>query len=318
MRGAFLDWDSLNGDELDRDSLHALPVDWQYFANIGRSELEDGIDDYDILISNKVNLDTALLSKAKRLKLICIAATGTNNVDLTSATDNQVIVTNVRAYATESVVQHVFMLILNLMRHFPDYQQSLANGAWQNSEHFCLLNHPVQSLTGKTLGIIGYGELGQAVARMGQCFGMKILVAESMDNKSQQTGRVCLTELYAQADVISLHCPLTPETENLINRDVFTNMQNTAFLINTARGGIVNEQDLLTALQSGQIAGAALDVLQQEPPKADDFLLKASLPNLIITPHIAWASLQARQSLLDKVAQNIQAWISGNVINQVN
>ena len=318
MQAVFLDWDSLNGDELDRGSLETLPVEWQYFANIKRADLEQCIDEYDILISNKVKIDQPLFSRAQRLKFIGIAATGTNNVDLKAATDKQVIVTNVRAYATDSVAQHVFMLILNLMRRFSDYQCSLANGEWQSSEHFFFFFHPVESLDGKTLGIIGYGELGKAVAQIGQCFGMKILIAESIRDQGQKTGRVPLSVLYARADVISLHCPLTADTLDLINRDVFMQMKNTAFLINTARGGIVNEQDLYTALQSGQLAGAALDVLYQEPPESTHLLLTASISNLIITPHIAWASQQARQRLVDKVAENIHSWLKGKTINQVN
>ena len=318
MRAAFLDWDSLNGNELDKSRLDALPVEWQYFANIERGQLEQCIDDYDILVSNKTNIDKPLLSRTQRLKLICVAATGTNNVDLQSSADKQIMVTNVRGYATESVVQHVFMLMLNLMRRFSEYQHSLAKGDWQRSEHFCLLNHRVESLSGKTLGIIGYGELGRAVAKMGQCFGMKILIAESLNKNKQQNDRLPLAEIYTQADVISLHCPLTAETENLINHEVFSKMKNTAFLINTARGGIVNEQDIFDALNSHTIAGAALDVLNQEPPDSNQKLINATLPNLIVTPHIAWASHQSRQNLLDKVAENIQAWLAGNVMNQVN
>ncbi len=318
MHAAFLDWDSLNGDELDRSQLDVLPLDWQYFSNINTTELEQTINDFDIVVSNKIILDQRLLALSHRLKYIAIAATGTNNVDLKTAADKKIVVSNVRGYATDSVVQHVFMLILNLMRRFTHYQNSLANNEWQNSEYFCLLTHPVESLSGKTLGIIGYGELGQAVAKIGECFGMNILIAQSLTDQNQSRERVPLAQVYAQADVISLHCPLTPDSYDLINRDVFAQMKDSAFLINTARGGMVNEQDLFLALQSGQIAGAALDVLSQEPPESTSMLIKKSLPNLIITPHIAWASRQARQCLLDKVAENIRSWLAGKTINQVN
>ncbi|MGD8925367.1 MAG: NAD(P)-dependent oxidoreductase [Thioalkalispiraceae bacterium] len=321
MKAAFLDWDSLNGNELDASHLEQLPVEWQYYARISPQELEELIKDIEVIVSNKVVLDAGLISRAQRLKLICVAATGTNNIDLESAADKSIPVCNVRGYATESVIQHVFMLILNLSRRFLSYQQALQEGQWQRSEHFCFFSHPIESLTGKILGIIGYGELGQAVANMAKQFGMKVLIARSLRDHSQTTsepGRVELEEIFTQSDVVSLHCPLTERTRNLVTRNEFALMKSSAFLINTARGGIVNEDHLLGAIRDKQIAGAATDVLTQEPPVNGHPLLDAKLPNLIVTPHIAWGTKQARQKLLEGIAENIQAWLQGQVRNQVN
>lgn len=320
MKAVFLDWSSLNGEELDRTCLDTLPLEWQYFTKIAPGELESLIGDVEIIVTNKVVLDASLLVKAKQLKLICVAATGTNNIDLNAAAKRNIPVCNVRGYATESVVQHVFMLMLNLSRRFGFYQQAVHNGEWQASNYFCFLTFPIESLTGKTLGIIGYGELGQAVAKMAEQFGMNILIAQSITGSMQDShrdGRTKLEDLLKHSDIISLHCPLTEQTRNLIGKNEFTLMKKSAFLINTARGGIVNELALLEALQNNQIAGAALDVLTEEPPIHSHTLLETDLPNLIITPHIAWGTRQARQCLLEKIAANIKTWLAGKVSNQV-
>ena len=321
MKAAFLDWASLNGDELDVSCLDSLPVQWQYFSKVSPSELAELIKHVDIVVSNKVVLDAPLLDQAQQLKLICVAATGTNNIDLKSATQHNIPVCNVRGYASESVVQHVFMLMLNLSRRFGLYQKAVQDGEWQASEHFCFFSYPIESLTGKTLGIIGYGELGQAVANMAKQFGMNILVAESVTGKTQKrtdVNRVTLTTLLKNADFISLHCPLTEQTQDLIGDAELALMKETAMLINTARGGIVNEPALLNALQTNQIAGAATDVLTEEPPVNANPLLDSPMLNLIITPHIAWGTRQARQQLIEKITENISAWLDGTVINQVN
>lgn len=317
MKAAFLDWSSLNGEELDRTCLDQLPLDWQFFPNIARPDLENLIGEYDVLVSNKVSIDKILLSMTSGVKLICVAATGTNNVDLHAASTRQIPVCNVRGYASESVMQHVFMLMLNLSRRFIPYQRSLRDGEWQHSDYFCLLNHPIESLAGKTIGIVGYGELGRTVAEMAGHFGMQVLIAESMAGHDN-SGRISLDDLLQQSDYVSLHCPLTEQTRNLIGEKELQLMKQDAFLINTARGGIVNEVALLSALEDRQIAGAAMDVLSEEPPVSGHPLLESTMPNLIITPHIAWGARQARQKLLDKLAVNIQSWLDGEVINQVN
>jgi glycerate dehydrogenase len=216
------------------------------------------------------------------------------------------------------VAEHCLSLIFALARQLPAYHQAVQAQAWQKSKHFCLLDYPITEVAGKTLGIIGYGSLGQATAELAAAVGMQILVAERLDAPTVRTGRVSLHELLARADFISLHCPLTEQTKAFINAERLQQMKPSAFLINTARGGLICEADLLTALQTHQIAGAALDVLSLEPPTTDNPLLQTSLPNLIITPHIAWASRSARQTLIEQLADIISSFQTNHLINQVN
>ena len=317
MRAAFLDWASIDAGDMQTDCLESLPLEWTYYDKIDPNEHIEQLQDYAILVTNKVVLDAACLAQLPQLKLICICATGTNNVDLVAARERGIIVCNVRGYATDSVVQHVFMLILNLYRQFTAYQQALTQGRWQASEHFCFLDYRIESVTGKTLGIIGYGELGRAVANMAQHMGMQVLVAQSHTNISA-ADRVSLDELLTRSDVVSLHCPLTEQTRYMIGEQQLARMKPSAILINTARGGLVDEAALLAALQAKQIAGAGIDVLETEPPTQEAMLLNSALPNLIVTPHIAWAARQARQASLTLVAKNIQDWQAGSLSTQVN
>jgi len=255
-----------------------------------------------------------------------LVATGTDNVDLVAAKEQGVTVCNIKNYCTDSVAQHVVLSILALSHHFNEYQLSLKQGLWQKSEQFCLLEYPITELSAKTLGIVGLGVLGTAVANLAVSFGMRILVAESfrpengMTNDAQQKPefkRVPFQDLVSQSDVISLHCPLTPETKNLFDLKTFKSMKKNALLINTARGGLINDEALLHALENGSIAGAALDVLDREPPAADHPLLTSGLPNLIVTPHIAWAAKEARQRALDEIAKNIACYLKGEPRNVV-
>jgi glycerate dehydrogenase len=209
------------------------------------------------------------------------------------------------------------MLMLNLLRRLPDYTQALRKGRWQRSEHFCFLDYTIEELAGKTLGIVGFGELGQAVAHMAEQFGMRVRVAQRLHGAAQ-AGRVPMHELLAEVDVLSLHCPLSDETRGLIGEPELGRMKPSAILINTARGGIVDEPALLAALRNGKLAGAGIDVLHNEPPRQGNSLLQAELPNLIVTPHIAWASRQARQRLLEGIAANVRAFLDGQPRNQVN
>lgn len=316
MRGVFLDRESLDRDDLDLNGLEAVIAEWKYFAKTTSSEVDSRIAGADIVITNKVVLTAENISRAENLKLICVAATGTNNVDIAAAREKGITVCNVRAYGTASVAQHVLMLMLMLNRQFPAYQQALNDGAWQRSDQFCLMDYPIEDLSGKTLGIIGYGELGRGVAKLAECFGMQVMIAQRPGGEARQD-RIPVDELLSRADIISLHCPLTDETRNLIDQRALSLMKPGALLINAARGGIVDEAALLDALQNGRLAGAALDVLEQEPPVNGNILLDVSLPNLIITPHIAWASRQARQRLLDIMVANIQAFLDGQPQNVV-
>lgn len=319
MRLVVLDKASLDRNDLDFTGLSSLEVDIEMFDTSTPEQVADRIAGADIIVTNKVVIDSGLMAQATRLKLVCIAATGTNNVDLNAATDKSVKVCNVTGYATSSVVQHVFMLMTALNTNLKRYQNAVENNCWSNSEIFCLLDFPITELANKTLGIIGYGELGQAVAKVARAFGMNVIIAESFTKNSPvDKQRVTLKQLLKEADVVSLHCPLTTQTENLINHKAFAIMKSSAQLINTARGGIVNEADLLVALKNRSIAGAALDVLAQEPPGKEHLLINSKLDNLIITPHIAWASKEARQRLLDGVVSNIHAFMRGQEQNIIN
>ena len=312
MKAVFLDRASLDKEDLDFSALSKVPLDWDMYEQTSASETINKTMDAEIVISNKVLIDKKVIDKAKKLKLICIAATGTNNVDLDYAKEKGVQVCNVRAYGTNSVVQHVFTVLLMLMRSIPQYQAAIKKGDWQKSKEFCLLDYPIEELTGKTFGIIGYGELGKGVAKIAEAFGMRVLVAAR--NKTETPAGLSLAELLSQSDVVSLHCPLTAETENMIDKKELSMMKSNAVLINMARGGLVNEKALAGALLSKQIAAAAIDVLVKEPPEENSPLLQLDLPNLIITPHIAWASRTARQNVLNQVMQNIQNYMSDDTL----
>lgn len=313
---AFLDLDSVDRDDLDLSKLNAVVDGWQWHGLVKDDELQDVLASADVVVSNKVVLTDEHLSQARHLKLVCIAATGTNNIDLEAAARNNIAVCNVHGYATPSVVQHVFTLLLALTTRFNEYTSAVKRGAWSKSNFFCLLDYPIRELDGKTIGIVGYGHLGKAVAKVAEAFGMKVMLARR-NSEDQRPGRCALHDLLPQLDVLSLHCPLTTETRGMIGADELALMKKDAVLINTARGGLVDEYALLEALQTQQISGAGLDVLETEPPPVGYPILKAELPNLIITPHTAWASHESRQRLLDEIALNIEAFKAGELRNAV-
>lgn len=271
----------------------------------------------DILITNKTAITADVMDAAEQLKYICVLATGTNVVDKVAAAERDIPVSNCVAYGVGSVVQHVWSMILALHTNLVSYANDVQKGQWQRSDQFCFLDYPIVELEGKTLGIIGYGNLGRGVASVASAFGMKVLVAQSLSSNGQDPDRVSLDELIETSDVISLHCPLTDDTENLFDCCTFKQMKNTAFLVNAARGGIVDEQDLADALKSAEIAGAATDVLTVEPPKDGNPLLDPSIPNLLVTPHIAWGTLEARTRIIQQTADNIQAFLRGEHANPV-
>jgi len=317
MHGVFLDIATVDRGDLDLEPVRSALDQWTAYPETTREEIRQRIGNADIVISNKTRLGSHDLRSAEKLKLVCIAATGTNNVDLDTAQALDITVCNVTAYATASVVEHVFSMLLILVRRLDAYREAVHAGRWQQAGEFCLLDYPIRELAGMTLGIIGYGELGQAVATMGKAFGMRILIAERADNLPRP-GRMALDEVLKTADIISLHCPLNRETRHLIGPRELGLMQCGALLVNTARGGIVDEQALLHSLQSGDIAGAAIDVLSEEPPQHGSPLLDTGLPNLLVTPHIAWASVKSRQRLINQVADNITAWQAGNPRNVIS
>ena len=300
-------------------------VDLGQLASLGKLEaypvtspdqLDERLQHASIAITNKVVIDAAALQNASHLKLICIAATGTNCVDLVAAKAAGITVCNVAGYSTASVTQHTLGLLINLATGMNRYAGELSQ--WAQSPIFTRLDYPMIDLAGKTLGIIGFGTIGKSVAKAAQGFGMNV-VALSRDGAQQgEIERLQRDAFFSKSDAVTLHCPLTPGTEKMMNRETLGLMKPSAFLINTGRGQLIDEADLAVALKTGVIAGAGLDVLTAEPPPEDHVLLDPSLPNLIITPHTAWASLEARKSLLEGVAKNINAFLAEEPENVVN
>ena len=317
MKAVFLDYASLDQNDLDFSQLHAIYDELILYPTTLPSELIERIQDVDVIISNKVVVNSLALQQCVNLKLILISATGTNNIDLVQAKAQGVVVCNCQAYGTSAVAQHTLMLMLNLATSFREYDCAVQKGDWSKTSQFCLLDYPIIELAGKTLGIIGFGELGQAVAKLAEAFGMKILVAQ-LPNRPIHASRTILNELFAQVDFLTLHCPLTEETKNLIDHHEFSLMKKSAFLINCARGGVVNEHALAQALLQHEIAGAATDVLTIEPPQNGNVLLNSNISNLIITPHSAWGSIDARQRIVSQMVENVKAFIDGKPIRQVN
>ena len=315
-RAVFLDTATVDTGDLDRSALLATAQRWEFHEYTGAADTAARVADAEVVVTNKTVLDRVVLAGVQNLKLISVAATGTNNVDLAAARELGIAVTNVTAYATPAVVQHVFVLILALSTRLEDYRAAVARGDWQQAPAFCLLDYPIRELAGLTLGIVGYGELGQGVAHVGRAFGMEVLIAQRPGGEPT-TGRVPIDALLRQADVVSLHVPLAANTRNLIGARELELMKPDALLINTARGGIVDEQALAGALRAGLLGGAGVDVLTVEPPREGNVLLAADIPNLIVTPHIAWASRGSRQRLLGEVAANIAAFAEGRRRNRV-
>ena len=304
----FLDKNSIDCGDMDFSVIESL-TQLEILDTCSSDEVVAKASHAEIIISNKVNLGAKHFEQLPKLKLICVIATGTNNIDLVAAEKHGIMVRNVKDYAAASVSQHVFMLILALSSGFLEYQRDVKQGAWQNQDQFCLLSHPMQELNGKTIGLIGYGHIAQSVERIALAFGMKVLIAQSFNPANNYENRTDLNTLLAQSDVISLHCPLSDQTKNLIAKEEFSQMKSNAIIINTARGGIIHESDLLDALKTGEIAAAGIDCLSTEPPTASDPMITANLPQLIITPHNAWGSVQARQRLVDGTAKNIDNFL---------
>lgn len=305
----FLDYRSLGQDDLDLRSLHAQAHHFTSFDETPADLTADHVGNADVVISNKVLIDAAVMQQCKQLRLICVAATGTNNVDLAAAERLGIRVANVTGYATPSVVQHVFAGLLTLVTRLDRQRQLAMNGSWATSTQFCVLPESFPELAGMRIGIIGYGELGRAVADVASCFGMQVKVAARPGSQASE-GRVSQQEILRSCDVISLHCPLAENTRNLIDASALAQMQDHAILINTARGGIVDERALAEALIEGRIGGALVDVLTTEPPVGGNPLLNEKIPNLVLTPHTAWASVSARQRLIEGLAANMQAFLS--------
>lgn len=314
--GAFLDLASLAESDLDLSDLRAVLPAWRMYPATSPAQRLTHIGDATVVVLNKVVMDRQTLQAAENLKLVCITATGTNNIDLEAAAALGIQVCNVTAYATDSVAQHVMMLMLAHHARLLDYHAAVKRGEWSTSPQFCLLDYPVRELRGMTLGIIGYGELGRGVEKLARAFGMQVMIAQRPGGEAV-AGRVALDELLRQADVVTLHVPLAQNTQNLIDARRLGLMQPHALLINTARGAVVDNHALAQALRDGVIGGAAMDVLDVEPPPLDHPLLADDVPNLILTPHTAWAGRAARQNVVDQTTASIRAWLQGEPRNLV-
>lgn len=312
---AFLDSATVMLHELDLTTLKQVAEPLHLHPTTSPAELDTHARDAWCVITNKVELDRKFFETHPGLGLVCAFATGTNNIDLEAAREANVAVVNCRGYSTESVAQHCLMMVLALKRNFQRYLRDVNKGEWERSAIFCLNQYPIEELSGQKLGIVGYGDIGQRVAELGKAFGMYILISER-PGQIPRSGRMDFEEVLEAADILSLHCPLTEETAKLINKTSLQRMKKTAVLINTARGGLIDEEDLLVALGSKQIAGAALDVLSNEPPRNNP-LLQANLENLIISPHNAWSSRSACQQAIEQTAENIQAWLENKALRRV-
>ena len=288
------------------------------FATSSPEEVTERIGGAQVVITNKVRLGAAELGAAPRLGLIAVAATGVNNVDLAAAKAAGVAVANVAGYSTPAVVQHTIGALLALALHLREYDQAARGGRWQAANQFNLLDWPIVEVAGKTLGIVGYGAIGRGVAHVARALGMKVLVAASRARVAYPVGeRLPLVTVLASADVVTVHTALSTDTANLIDRAAIARIKPGAWLLNMARGGVVDEAAAAAALRAGHLGGAAFDVLSQEPPAAGNPLLDPTLPNLILTPHTAWATCEARQRLIAELAENIRAYLAGVARNRV-
>lgn len=311
---------------LDRETISPQTVlrplgfahDLTVYGHSTPDEAKQRIANADIVITNKVKLDRSVLDAASRLKMIALAATGTDNIDLAACKEKGIVVSNIRGYATHTLPEHTFALIFALRRSLVAYRDSVKAGRWQDSGQFCYFDYPIKDLAGSTLGIIGEGALGQAVAAIGRALGMRIQFAARKGGPKQGSLYTPFEQLLAESDVITLHCPLTPATRGMIAAPEFALMQRKPLLINTARGGLVDEAALAVALRTGQIGGAGFDVATAEPPPNDHPLMGLlDLPNFILTPHVAWASDEAIQTMADQLIDNVEAFQQGTPRNQV-
>ncbi|WP_028240653.1 2-hydroxyacid dehydrogenase [Stutzerimonas azotifigens] len=312
----FLDLQPLDQGDLDLALLEGAFDRLDHYPASSPEQLVERLRGAQVAIVNKVVLDARTLAACPELKLVLVSATGVNNVDLAAARQHGITVCNCQGYGTATVAQHTLALLLALATRLPDYQAAVRAGRWQEAPNFCFLDFPIVELAGKTLGLLGHGELGGAVARLAEALGMRVLVG-NLPGRPARPDRLALDDLLPQVDALTLHCPLTEQTRNLIGARELQLMKPTAFLLNSARGGLVDEQALADALRRGHLGGAATDVLTQEPPVDGNPLLATDIPRLIVTPHSAWGSREARQRIVGQLAENAQAYFAGKPVRQV-
>jgi len=315
MRAVFLDFATASCGDLDVSRLRRCLPGLELFDVTSEEELIARTRTARIALINKVSMKAEVMQVSPALKLISLAATGTDNVDLDAARRLGIAVCNIRDYCTPSVMQHVFAVLLSLTHGLREYER-LAREEWATSTQFTMLRQPIRELKGRTLGIVGFGVLGRAVAQTAAAFGMRVLIANRPGGE-RQPDRVDLHELLSQVDVLSLHCPLTPATTGMIGASELALMKPDAVIVNTARGALIDVDALAQALRQRQIGGAAIDVLPHEPPRYGSPLLAPDLPNLILTPHTAWAALESRQRCLDEMAANIEDFLRGGTRGRV-
>ncbi|HWH72795.1 MAG TPA: D-2-hydroxyacid dehydrogenase [Methylibium sp.] len=302
---------------LDRSTLQAkvrrpaFEHAWQEYATTSPEQTVERLKDATIVLTNKAPLRGDVLAQLPKLKMIAVAATGYDVIDVPACRERGIAVANIRNYALHTVPEHAFALILALRRSLLEYRADVERGRWQEVDQFCFFDHPIRDLHGSTIGIFGEGVLGQGTAAIARAFGMRVLFADHAPPKMPGVEFAPVEQVLAESDVISLHCPLTPDSRNMFGLEQFRKMKRSAILINTARGGLVDEQALVTALKEGLIAGAGFDVLTKEPPKEGNPLLDLRLPNFILTPHVAWASDGAMQFLADQLIDNVELFIKG-------
>lgn len=309
-RAVFLDHTSLDLGDLDLGPWRETFSELVLHGSTTPDQVAERLKDADVAISNKIMIDAATFAACPKLKLVLVTATGVNNVDLDAAREQGVVVSNCQGYGTPSVAQHTLMLLLAMATRLPDYQQAIHQGQWQKSKQFCLLDFPIVELEGKTLGLLGHGELGGGVAKLAEAFGMRVLSGQ-IPGRPARPDRVPLNELLPQVDALTLHCPLNEHTRDMIGAHELSLLKPKAFIVNTARGGLINEQALADALRNGHLGGAATDVLTVEPPVNGNPLLSGDIPRLIITPHSAWGSQEARQRIVGQINENALAFYEG-------
>lgn len=296
----------------------AFDHEWVEYPRTGPAEAAERLRDADVAIVNKVRLTADVLAQAPRLRLIAVAATGTDNIDLAACQARGIVVSNIRGYATHTVPEHTFALIFALRRSICAYRDAVRAGRWQQAGQFCFFDHPIRDLADSTLGVVGDGALGQSVAAMGRALGMRVLISGHKGRTGQGRLYTPFEQTLQQADVLTLHCPLNDRTRNMIAAPEFAQMERSPLLVNTARGGLVDESAVGPALDAGQISGAAFDVTSVEPPPADHpFMALLDRPNFILTPHVAWASAEAIQALADQLIDNIEAFVASRPTNVV-
>jgi glycerate dehydrogenase len=312
MKAVFLDFATMGASGLDPSPLQQRLPEIELFDTTPPAMTAKRIRNAEFVLANKVVLNAGNMKDAKALRFIGLTATGSDNVDLAYAAERDIAVCNIRAYCTQSVVEHVIGSILHFTHSIGPFHRAVTEGAWQKSDDFCMLDFPLRELSAMTLGIVGFGTLGQGVAQAAEFFGMDVLVSRRRGaTPDANDGRIDFDDLLKRSDIISLHCPLNDDTRNMMSAEEFSTMKPDSILINTARGGLVDSAALAKALAQGDIAAAAIDVLPQEPPVDGDPLLDYSGDNLVVTPHIAWATVQARQNAIDELAKNIASFQNG-------